>query len=134
MRILPRDFWTLTPGEFAVISAGRREGEEAGAREEWRRTAWLAAQIINISGKYVRSAVKDTDLIQFPETDDERETRIDLEERRRQALEDIRYHKRKAWTLIEGASVEEVDIPPVGESGNVVRDDDAAAMERLIRE
>ena len=36
-------------------------------KEEWKRTRWLAAVLVNISGKSVKKVVKDTDLMRFPD-------------------------------------------------------------------
>lgn len=36
-------------------------------KEDWKRARWLAAVLVNISGKSVKKLVKDTDLLRFPD-------------------------------------------------------------------
>lgn len=38
-------------------------------KDEWRRTRWLAAVLVNISGKSVKKVVTETELLKF---DDEK--------------------------------------------------------------
>jgi hypothetical protein len=34
-------------------------------KDEWKRTRWLAAVLVNISGKSIKKVVKETDLLKF---------------------------------------------------------------------
>ena len=36
-------------------------------KEEWKRARWLATVLVNVSGKTVKRAIKETDLMRFPE-------------------------------------------------------------------
>lgn len=58
-----RDALELGKKEYeAVIKHGLDK-----EKEEWKRTRWLAAVLVNISGKSVKKVVKDTDLMRFPD-------------------------------------------------------------------
>lgn len=58
-----RDALELDKEEYeAVIKHGLDK-----EKEEWKRTRWLAAVLVNISGKSVKKVVKDTDLMRFPD-------------------------------------------------------------------
>ena len=59
----------LAPSE--AIKLGSREidavlkhGNER-LKEDWKRTRWLAAILVNVSGKTVRKHIKDTELLRF---------------------------------------------------------------------
>jgi hypothetical protein len=41
-----------------------RHGIEA-EKEKWKRTRWLAAVLVNVSGKSVKRVVQETDLLRF---------------------------------------------------------------------
>jgi len=102
----------LTPADWHAIVTGYADTRAQDEKAAWKRTAWLAAQIINISGKYIKRQVKPDDLIQFPDEVKEKEP-FDVEKRRREAEETFRFHKTKAWTKIKGASVEDIKLPDV---------------------
>jgi hypothetical protein len=34
-------------------------------KDDWKRTRWLAAVLVNISGKSIKKVVKETDLLKF---------------------------------------------------------------------
>lgn len=51
--LLPFQFWMLTPAEFDKMMQGYSRREE----REWERTAWLAAHIVNMSGKMTKKDV-----------------------------------------------------------------------------
>lgn len=112
-------------GRGAVDAETRRE------KESWRRTAWLAAQLINISGKTLPKGrtVRVSDLIRF-EDEGKRGREIDMERRRREAEETFRQHKQKFWTKIKGASVEDVKCEPYVAKDEP--DDPAAKIMRFI--
>ncbi len=94
---------------MARIADVHNERENARERAEWDRTAWLAAQIINISGRSVKRNVKAKDLISFPDEPRAEVTPVNIEERRKQALEIVKLHKRKFWTLIKDDSIEKLE-------------------------
>lgn len=50
---MPWEFWPLTPYEVSVLMHGAAECEQ----REWERTAWLAALLMNISGKSLKDGV-----------------------------------------------------------------------------
>ena len=56
------DALTLTAQEIAAVIKHGVERET----EDWKMTRWLATVLVNISGKSVKSRVKETDLIRFP--------------------------------------------------------------------
>ena len=58
-----RDALELGKEEYAAVMKHGLDKE----KEEWKRTRWLAAVLVNISGKSVKKVVKDTDLLRFPE-------------------------------------------------------------------
>ena len=61
MGLAPSEAKTLTlPQLEAVI----KHGVEA-QKDEWRRTRWLAAVLVNVSGKSVKKVVTETDLLKF---------------------------------------------------------------------
>jgi Cys-tRNA synthase (O-phospho-L-seryl-tRNA:Cys-tRNA synthase) len=55
---------------FAQLEAVFKHGLER-EKEEWRRTRWLAAVLVNISGKSTKKVVKETDLLKFEEEKNE---------------------------------------------------------------
>jgi hypothetical protein len=58
-----RDALALSKQEYeAVIKHGLDK-----EKEEWKRVRWLATVLVNVSGKTVKRAVKETDLMRFPE-------------------------------------------------------------------
>jgi len=56
------DALTLTANEVAAVV---KHGVDREA-EEWKRTRWLATILVNVSGKSVKSRVKETDLMRLP--------------------------------------------------------------------
>lgn len=59
----PSEAKTLT---LAQLEAVFRHGLER-EKDEWRRQRWLAAVLVNISGKSVKKVVTETDLLKFDE-------------------------------------------------------------------
>jgi len=51
---------------LAQLEAVFRHGLER-EKDEWRRQRWLAAVLVNISGKSVKKVVTETDLLKFDE-------------------------------------------------------------------
>lgn len=51
---------------LAQLEAVFRHGLEK-EKDEWRRQRWLAAVLVNISGKSVKKVVTETDLLKFDE-------------------------------------------------------------------
>lgn len=94
---------------MARIADVHNERDNARERAEWDRTAWLAAQIINISGRSVKRNVKAKDLISFPDEPRAEVTPMDIEGLKRQALEIAKFHKSKFWTLIKDRSIEKLE-------------------------
>lgn len=61
MGLAPSEAKGLTLKEIeAVIKHGVEKEKDA-----WRRERWLAAVLVNISGKSVKNVVKETDLLKF---------------------------------------------------------------------
>lgn len=79
------------------------ERERGREREAWRRTAFLAAEIINISGKTVKGHVKPDQLVKFE--DEKPPAPVDIEKRKREAAETLKRHKAKFWTKFKDESV-----------------------------
>jgi hypothetical protein len=81
-------------------------------KELWRRFAFLAAEVVNISGKSLPRGkhVKAKDFIRFDDDDKERKgmTPKEIETRKRQAMETAKLHKSKFWTKIKDESVRKV--------------------------
>jgi hypothetical protein len=118
--LLPREFWRLSPAEFHVIARERTKYETNKYKEEWRRVAWLAAEFINISGKMMRNNVDPKDLIKFKDEEElEDKGPGYLDRRRKEAEESFRYHKSKFWGKLQGASLADIVLPPVEQSGNI---------------
>ena len=56
-----RDALALSKEEYeAVIKHGLDK-----EKEEWKRTRWLAAVLVNVSGKTVKKQIRETDLLRF---------------------------------------------------------------------
>ena len=58
-----RDALELSRYEYEAVVKHGLEKE----KEEWKRARWLATVLVNVSGKTVKKAVKETDLLRFPE-------------------------------------------------------------------
>lgn len=63
MGVAPSEAKNLT---LAQLEAVFRHGLER-EKDEWRRQRWLAAVLVNISGKSVKKVVTETDLLKFDE-------------------------------------------------------------------
>lgn len=61
--LAPSEAKSLT---LAQLEAVFRYGLER-EKDEWRRQRWLAAVLVNISGKSVKKVVTETDLLKFDE-------------------------------------------------------------------
>lgn len=106
--IRPNEFWKLKPIELFDISKAYAKREQEKEKLEWKRLAWLATEIINISGKSVKHPIRPSQLIKFK--DEERRSRISIKKRRKQAMETLRLHKSKFWTKIKGRSLDEIEL------------------------
>lgn len=84
------------------------EQEKNREREAWRRTAFLASQIINISGKMVKRAIKPEQLVRFAEEGKRAEE--DLDKLKQEALAGLKFHKSKFWGAVGGTSLDKVKI------------------------
>lgn len=84
-----------------AVVAGERDA--ALEKERWRRTAFVAAAVMNSAGKTYRKMVKPDDLLNFGET--KRMTAEERDRRKREATETLRIHKAKFWTKFKDASV-----------------------------
>jgi len=71
-------------------------------KQEWRRTAFVAAWLINTAGKTYDRTVNADDLIRFEdEIKKEGIEPVSAEERKRRADESFMMHKKKAWMLLK---------------------------------
>lgn len=59
--LAPSEAKRLTRSELDAVI---KHGTEA-LKEDWKRTRWLAAILVNVSGKTVRKHIKDTELLRF---------------------------------------------------------------------
>ena len=59
--IAPSEAKTLTLEQLEAVF---RHGLERD-KDEWRRQRWLAAVLVNISGKSVKNVISETDLLAF---------------------------------------------------------------------
>ncbi len=59
--IAPSEAKTLTLEQLEAVFKHALERE----KDEWRRQRWLAAVLVNISGKSVKKAILETDLLAF---------------------------------------------------------------------
>ena len=88
------------------------ERERVREKELWRRFAFLAAEIVNISGKTLPRGrhVKPKDLIRFDDDDKAKKgpSPAELELRKHQAMETAKLHKSKFWTKLRDESVQKV--------------------------
>lgn len=82
-------------------------------REMWQRFAFLAAHVINISGKTARRTVKPEHLIRLGD-DAKRMSDDDREQRKREAIETLRQHKAKFWTKFKDENVASITGDPNG--------------------
>jgi hypothetical protein len=65
--LAPSEAKTLTKDQLeAVIKHGVDK-----EKDEWRRSRWLAAVIVNISGKSTKKVVTETDLLKFEDENKE---------------------------------------------------------------
>lgn len=55
----PEDYWRATPSELADALRGAAHRDE----RDWERAAWLAAHLINVSGKSVKKNVTPQQLL-----------------------------------------------------------------------
>jgi len=89
----------------AITKAFNRR-ERDRQKESWRQSAFIAAQIINYSGRAKRKITPEQ-LVKFV---DEKPEKIDIEKRRREALETLVEHKKRAWMKIGGPSLTDIKI------------------------
>ena len=61
MGLAPSEAKTLTKDQLEAVIKHGVEKE----KDEWRRSRWLAAVIVNISGKSTKKVVTETDLLKF---------------------------------------------------------------------
>jgi hypothetical protein len=59
--LAPSEAKTLTKDQLEAVVKHGIERE----KDEWRRSRWLAAVIVNISGKSTKKVVTETDLLKF---------------------------------------------------------------------
>ena len=59
--LAPSEAKTLTKDQLEAVVKHGVELE----KDEWRRSRWLAAVIVNISGKSTKKVVTETDLLKF---------------------------------------------------------------------
>jgi hypothetical protein len=59
--LAPSEAKTLTKDQLEAVLKYGVERE----KDEWRRSRWLAAVIVNISGKSTKKVVTETDLLKF---------------------------------------------------------------------
>ena len=59
--LAPSEAKTLTKDQLEAVVKHGVERE----KDEWRRSRWLAAVIVNISGKSSKKVVTETDLLKF---------------------------------------------------------------------
>jgi hypothetical protein len=106
----PWEFLAVTPGELWIMADAVGDREQTREKEMWRRFAFLAAEVVNISGKSVRRPVRAKDLVRFDEDDKAKRgsTPEEIEARKRQAMETARMHKSKFWTKLSDKSVQGV--------------------------
>lgn len=84
--------------------------ERAREKARWEKYAYLAVWVANSSGLRKRPVTLQQVMPRFRDTD---VPPIDVEQRRREAMETFRLHKEKFWTLIGGSSLDDIqtDIP-----------------------
>jgi len=58
-----RDALALSKEEYEAVIKHGLEKE----KEDWKRARWLAAVLVNVSGKTVKKTVSETDLLRFPD-------------------------------------------------------------------
>lgn len=97
----------MTPAETGMLCRGHLERE----KREWKRISWLASEIINISGKSVKFRIKPEQLISFADESEE----IDIDKRKREAMESLRFFKAKFWMKIKGDKNDLSDLKFIGE-------------------
>ena len=59
--LAPSEAKTLTLDQLNAVMQHGLEAE----KDKWRRTRWLAAVLVNVSGKSVKKVVSETDLLKF---------------------------------------------------------------------
>jgi hypothetical protein len=59
--LAPSEAKTLTHQQLEAVMRHAVEAE----KDEWKRTRWLAAVLVNISGKSTKKVVSETDLLKF---------------------------------------------------------------------
>ena len=90
-----------------IIEVCQKKEAEA-AKDEWRRTEWLAVQLMNVSGNLKRT-VRPGQLIKF--ADEKHKLSLkDRETREQQLKETAMRHKAKFWTKIKGQALEDAAI------------------------
>ena len=67
MGLAPSEAKTLTKDQLEAVVKHGVERE----KDEWRRSRWLAAVIVNISGKSTKKVVTETDLLKFEDENKE---------------------------------------------------------------
>jgi hypothetical protein len=81
------------------------EVERARSQETWERFAFLAAHVINISGKVVKRRIKASDLLGTGKTGTKRLTEEEIKKRRKDFIETAKIHKAKFWTKIKDTAI-----------------------------
>jgi hypothetical protein len=59
--LAPSEAKSLTHAQLNAVLHHAVEAE----KDDWKRTRWLAAVLVNISGKSIKKVVKETDLLKF---------------------------------------------------------------------
>ena len=101
-----------------IIEVCQKKEAEA-AKDEWRRTEWLAVQLMNVSGNLKRT-VRPGQLIKFKDETQGMLTPKEREARKRQFKETVMLHKAKFWTKIKGQTLEDAAILQNRATGDVL--------------
>jgi len=82
------------------------EKEYDREKQEWKRASFIAATIMNMSGRSLKrnKNIRPEDLISFPDEKQE----VNAEELKRLAVEGLQEHKKKFWTKIKDESLEKI--------------------------
>jgi hypothetical protein len=88
----------MTPAEVTALISAYFEQEKLRQREEWRRAAFIASQVINMAGKVAKYPVSADELIRFNDGEGERKGgEEDLAQIEKDGLEILRQNKLKFW-------------------------------------
>lgn len=101
----------MTPSETGETVEAQAELSRERQKDDWRRTAYICAAVMNSAGKTYKNVIKPESLLPFDDGQGDGRKRLTPEEaarRRAEAAETLRQHKAKFWTKFKDESVAKI--------------------------